>query len=406
MTETPPVRWVPPDPRELPEWRATLAEHSDSIPAHTTMREALRAGRCSLVPTMERAPIAADSLAAILLGKAERARLEQAELYYATPDMTALALAAAATPPRERVRLDRAPAESGFIVFGEPIGGYVEDVGAALAGTVAARPGVDAHVTTPIVAASWTVWTPQDIRIADGGPVTWNHYTPYGLIPLPPTTRGLWVTYYSPRGLFSGLPPETVLGTMRDGSVMTAGMVDQESAGLPGGPLNWDNEVLMMEGAEFEAARPDTTDVWTHTLYTAWQLMSAAGGTRWAEVEEIPRERAGRKRDARQGITGPSAVRVVNVATAHRPPRQAVADDAAASTGRREPSWSCRWPVRPHRRDHCMNPGKHAAGECRHEDRLIPGYVKGPEGKPLRTGSTVHLWDRQPEPNGPPAGDG
>jgi hypothetical protein len=99
MTETAPARWVPPDPRELPEWRATLAEYSDSIPAHTTMREALRAGRCSIVPKMDNPPVAADSLAAILLGKAERARLEQAELYYVTPDMTALALAAAATRP-------------------------------------------------------------------------------------------------------------------------------------------------------------------------------------------------------------------------------------------------------------------------------------------------------------------
>lgn len=396
MTDTTPARWVPPDPRELPEWRAKLAEFSDSVPAHMSMREALRAGRCSIVPTMRNPPIAADTLAAVLLGKAERSRLEQAELYYVTADMTALALAAAATPPRERVSLDRVPAESGFIVFAEPIGGYVEDVGAALAGTLAARPGVDARVTTPIVAASWTVWTPEDVRVEDGGAVTWNHTTRAGMAAIPPGTRGIWVTYYSPAGLFSGLPPETVLGTMRDGSPMTAGMVEAERSALPGGPLNWDNEALLPDGAEFEAARPDTTDVWTHTLYTAWQLMGASGGTRWAEVEEIPRERAGRKRDARQGITGPGAVRVVNVHTAHRPPREAVDADAAASTGRREPSWSCRWPVRPYRRSTCLNPGGHAAGECQHEDRIVPGHIKGPPGAPLRTGATVHLWDRQP----------
>ncbi|MER7817415.1 hypothetical protein [Streptomyces sp. NPDC096153] len=396
MTATAPARWVPPDPQMVPEWRAQLVDYAASNPSNITMREAIRSGRCSIVPTMRNAPIEADTLAAILLNKAERARLEEAQLYYATADMTALALAAAATPPRERVSVDRVPAESGFIVFGEPIGGYVEDVGAALAGTVAARPGVDAKVTTPIVAASWTVWTPEDVNV-EGAPVTWGHITSDGYAPIPPGTRGIWVTYYSPRGLFSGLPPETVLGTMRDGSVMTAGLIEAEQQAVPGGPLNWDNEVLLTDGAEFETARPDTTDVWSHTLYTAWQLMTATSGTRWADVEEIPRERAGRKRDARQGITGPSAVRVVNVHTAHRPPREAAAADAAASSGRREPSWSCRWPVRPYRRSTCLNPRGHAAGECQHEDRIVPGHIKGPQGAPLRTGTTVHLWDRQPE---------
>jgi hypothetical protein len=387
---------VPPDPRELPEWRSQLVDFTASDPSNITMREAIRAGHCSIVPTMRNAPIAADTLAAILLNKAERARLEEAQLYYATADMTALALAAAATPPRERVSLDRPPAESGFIVFAEPIGGYVDDVGATLAPTLAARSGVDAKVTTPIVAACWTVWTPQDVRVEDGGAVTWNHTTPDGFAPIPPGTRGIWVTYYSPAGLFSGLPPETVLGTMRDGSVMTAGQIEAERPTLPGGPLQWDNEVLLPEGAEFEAARPDTTDVWTHTLYTAWQLMSAGGGTRWAETEEIPRERAGRKRDARQGITGPSAVRVVNVHTAHRPPREAADADAEASSGRREPQWSCRWPVPPYRRSTCLNPRGHAAGDCQHEDQIVKGHIKGPADKPLRTGSTVNLWDHQP----------
>ncbi|MEU5190958.1 hypothetical protein AB0G83_27980 [Streptomyces klenkii] len=396
MTQAAPTRWVPPDPRQLPEWRAQLVDFTASEPSNITMREAIRAGRCSIVPTMRNAPIAADTLAAILLNKAERARLEEAELYYATADMTALALAAAATPPRERVSIDRLPAESGLIVFGEPIGGYVEDVGAALADTLAARPGVDAKVTTPIVAASWTAWTPEDVNV-EGQPVTWGHTTSDGYAAIPPGTRGIWVTFYSPRNLFSGLPPETVLGTMRDGSVMTAGMIEAERHHVPGGPLNWDNESLLIEGVGFAPARPDTTDVWTHNLYTAWQLMTAAGGTRWAEVEEIPRERSGRKRDARQGITGSSAVRVVNVHTAQRPPREAADADAAVSTGRREPSWSCRWPVRPYRRSTCLNPGGHAAGDCQHEDRIVPGHIKGPEGAPLRTGSTVHLWDRQPQ---------
>ncbi|WP_030776239.1 hypothetical protein [Streptomyces sp. NRRL F-2664] len=351
------------------------------------MRQAIRRGRCSIVPTTRHAPVAADTLAAILLNRAERARLQQAELYYATADMTALALAAAA-PPRERASTGRLPTEHGFIVFAEPIGGYVEDIGLALADTPAARPGVDAKVTTPIVAASWTAWTPD----ATGKePVTWGHSTRDGYTAIPARSRGIWVTYYSPRGLLSGLPPETVLGTMPDGSAMTAGMIESEQYALSGGPLSWDNEALIMEGAAFEPAQPDTTEAWTHTLYTVWQLMSPASGTPWVEVEDIPRDRAGRKRDTRLGITGPSRVRVVNVHTAHRPPRDAAAADAAASTGRREPSWTCRWPVRPYRRVICLNPRGHAAGICQHEDRILPGHTKGPQGALLRTGTAVHL---------------
>ncbi|WP_327391146.1 hypothetical protein OG728_37675 [Streptomyces microflavus] len=44
-----------------------------------------------------------------------------------------------------------------------------------------------------------------------------------------------------------------------------------------------------------------------------------------------------------------------------------------------------------------MNPARHAEGDCRHEDRLIPGYVKGPKDKPLRVSDTVNLWDHQHE---------
>jgi hypothetical protein len=80
----------------------------------------------------------------------------------------------------------------------------------------------------------------------------------------------------------------------------------------------------------------------------------------------------------------------------HRPSPAAAVQDAAASTGRRAPQWSCRWPVRPHRRDHCMNPHRHAEGDCTHEDRIIPAVVKGPADKPLRLRETVNLWDSQP----------
>ncbi|MDJ0345899.1 hypothetical protein QMK19_35285 [Streptomyces sp. H10-C2] len=401
MPSPPPIRWDPPDPRELPDIRAELLDYYDCDPAKLAMAEALRAGRSTITPRVPGMAASPESVGAAVLVESERHRLAGAELFYATADMTALALAAAQTPPVEPVSLSRPPTEAGLMVFAEPIGGYVEDIGAALAGTFAARPGVDAKVTTPIVAVSWSQWSP-DAVLLDGGTIEWTWRSGGVRRTLPRHYPGIWVTFYSPRGLFSGLPTDTAIGTLHDGTAMTAGMVDNHRE-AHGPTLGWDNENVLAENLRFQPAQPDTTDTWAHVVYTAWQLMASDGRTRWTETEEIPRARAGAKRDARQGITGPGAVKVVRVHTAHQPPRQAVDADAAASTGRREPSWSCRWPVRPHRRDHCMNPGKHSSGDCRHEDRLIPGYVKGPDDKPLRTGRTVHLWDHQPAPDESPA---
>jgi hypothetical protein len=131
------TRWTPPDPRELPEWRAQMIEHAASTAASLAMMEALRAGRSNLVPrvpSLARAGALPESVAASLLLAGEERRLSQASLYYATADMTSLALAAAHTPPAERVRLDRLPSREGLILFAEPIGGYTEDAAAAPGG--------------------------------------------------------------------------------------------------------------------------------------------------------------------------------------------------------------------------------------------------------------------------------
>ncbi|MFF0052582.1 hypothetical protein [Streptomyces sp. NPDC005498] len=391
MTTT---RWEPPDPRQLPEWRGELLDYLSGDVATTTMRGALSAGRCTIVPTVPGVDASAESIGSILLTRSEHDRLNRAELYYATPDMTALALAAAATPPTEPMTLRRLPSEAGMIVFGEPIGGYTEDVAAVFAGALAGNSVAPTLITTPIVAVSWSVWDPRAVAL-DQGSVRWTFRGQGRTGTIPPDFRGVWLTFYSPRGIFSGLAPETEIATMPDGAVITAGAIDATRA-THGPVLGWDNEMLLREGATFGPAQPDTTELWSHVLYTAWQLMGHDGKNQWAEVEDVPRARAGQKRDRRQGITASGAVRIVRVHPGRRPSPKAAAEDAEASTGRREPQWSCRWPVRPYRRNTCMNPRAHGAGECEHEDRIVPGHIKGPEGKPLRTGSTVHLWDSQP----------
>lgn len=388
------TRWNPPAPDQLPEWRGQLLDHYASMPAIMGLREALRAGRSTMVPDVPGLDASPESVGAQILARTERDRLERAALYYATPDMTALALAAAQTPPTEPVTLRRLPSDAGLIVFGEPIGGYTEDAAAAMAGTLAFRPGASAPVTTPIVAVSWSVWSPRGVAL-DSGSVRWTFRGQGRRGVFPATFEGVWLTFWSPRGLFSGLDPNTVIGNMRDGSPMTAAQIDANRE-TSGPPLGWDNEMILTPGATFGPAEPDTTAQWAHVLYTAWQLMGQQGKARWADVEEIPRARAGAKRDARQGITGPSTVHIVRVHSAHRPPTRAAQEDAQGSTGRREPQWSCRWPVRPYRRSTCLNPRAHGEGGCEHEDRIVPGHIKGPEGAPLRTRDTVNLWDSQP----------
>src|SRR5205807_10035783 len=104
-----------------------------------------------------------------------------------------------------------------------------------------------------------------------------------------------------------------------------------------------------------------------------------------------------------EGLPVPGVVQIVNAHTAHRPTRAAAEEAAAASTGRRAPQYTSRWPVRPHPRAQCMIPQAHSDGDCQHEERIIPTHITGPAGKPLRVRDTVHLWDHQPEP-GPAEG--
>jgi hypothetical protein len=387
-------RWTPPEPRQLPDWRASMIEYLDTLMAKRVMREAIHAGHSTLLPMVPGLDASVGAIGAELLHRSEAARLQQARLFYATPDMTALALSAAKTPPTEPVSVTRPPAPSGLIVFGEPIGGYESSASSVLAGTRAHDPAATAMVTTPIVAASWSPWHPGAISIDGGRRVRWLYKSGGRSGFIPDTFTGLWVTFYSPRGSFSALAPGTIVGRQADGSAMTAGQIETRRR-ISGPVLAWDNEMLMKDGGKFDEPQPDTNAAWAIVLYTAWQLMAQKGGE-WTETETLPRSKTGVKRDARTGITTSSDVEIVHVHTNKRPSRRAAAEDATHSTGRRQPYYSCRFPVDPYRRNTCLNTHAHADGGCTHEDRIVPGHIKGPEDAPLRTRARVSLWDSQP----------
>lgn len=381
LTDLPP--WLSPQPAELPEWRTRMRDHLGSQTGLYAMATIINSGQFTMLPSVPGMDASPGAIAAQLLAREEQFRLSQACLYYATGDMTALALAAAATPPAEPVKESRLPAPYGLMLFEEPIGGYAMTM-----------PTGTAAVTVPIVAVSWGTWTPQEVAL-DRGRVRWHAHTSDGPLTIPDDYRGVWLTFYTPEGAagYERMDPAAVVAMAQDGTPTTAGQL----AAMPNAtPLGWDNELVLAYGATFAEPKRDTCDQWAQIVYTAWQLMGQ-GGARLVESETVPRPRAGRKRDAREGVLGSSDVQVVNIHAAHRPSRAAAEEDAAASSGRRAPQYTCRWPVRPHRRDQCMNPRRHAEGECEHEERIIPPHIKGPEGKPLRVRETVNLWDHQPQ---------
>lgn len=154
---------------------------------------------------------------------------------------------------------------------------------------------------------------------------------------------------------------------------------------------------MLGEGAAFGPHDPDSTSEWAHVVWTAWQLITQAGRNPLADIEAMARDRAGRRRDQRVGI-GDGNVRIVRVQSRHRPTDDAAGQDAAASDGRRAPQWSCRWPVRPYRRNHCLKPAEHPDG-CEHQEQIVAAHIRGPGDKPLRTNEVVNVWDRPPASN-------
>lgn len=211
---------------------------------------------------------------------------------------------------------------------------------------------------------SWGEWAPDDVEVTGGPVVRWYNQREQGALDdIPPQFNGVWLTFYAPTGSASdGISPDTVVDSRPDSTTMTAG--DVQTGGPCLTPLSWDNETVLLYGVPFDEPEPDTAKEWAQVVYTAWQLMAQTGKSQLTQVEAVPRDRAGRKCDRRDGITKNSTVRIINVHSAHRPSSAATEQDAASSTGRHAPQWSCRWPIRPDRRNMCMNPRAHADGTC------------------------------------------
>jgi hypothetical protein len=303
--------------------------------------------------------------ARLLIG-AELSRLRSAALYWVSPEMTRLCLAAAPGMPAFYPRPADLPARHGLIYFALPIGDYepwdfIAYADGALSEAPPAPPG-----GYQVCAATWGPWD-------NGG--RWKH-------------SGTWFTFY------------TVPGARAAAGLAASGLSEEEvrqlAARMP--PLRIDNEAACPASKAdhppgeppLEEAVRDTTSTswWMHLVLCAFRLMETA---RTAQVSEQPVPRATRKRAARAQVARPDTpVQLVDV-TAGGVRRELVA--GASRTGR---DYHVRWVVSGHWRNQW-----YPASEV-HRPRWIDGYVKGPPGAPLKVSETVHVFRNSPGA-GPPA---
>ncbi|MCM2430932.1 hypothetical protein [Streptomyces sp. RKAG337] len=382
--------WQAPEPRQLAELRQQMEEFNRTNIGLLSMAGSLQDGRSSLFPYITGAGDPAASAAVLLCGE-ESQRLADARLYYVDEDTTAAALAASVAPPLEQITPDRLPSPAGLMVFASPIGSYEVNSGGL------GEPG-SPPIHTPIVAVSWGPWS------ADRAAVQWVANTVHGREMVRPGERGIWITFYTACGAaYSAMAPDTVVVNAFLGERATAGemLTSLHRAGRP--ELTWDNETVLFLGRTFPPAGSPlgTTGQWAQTVYTAWQLMAQTGQHAWTETEVVRRDRPGRKRDQRAGITGDGDVRVVRLRPDLRPPADATAKDRTASDGRMPPRTDFRWEVPPYRSpNRCLNTRLHATGGCTHAERIIRKHVNGPKGKPVRgIRGPVYVWDQVPSNN-------
>ena len=338
--ETPTVPWKPPAPASVPELRAAMAHQMRSPWEIVQNAEALAAGRGSIVPP---APTPQD--AARILCEQEHRRLRDAQLYFVTEEMTRLAVAAGESLPDFHLEPEDVPAPSGFVVFEEPIGSYINIDG-------------DAPTRIPIVAVSWG---------------------PSELIPFP--QGGVWFTFYAP----TNWPQLERMAAEQAGRALNS----KKRARLRQlrGPLTWDNESAQGYGQGSKAHyRPgdshsdvdvDSIAPWSQTMRAAWLLMDQPN---IADAEDLHRNRASVRRDQSEGFN----VRPVRLLRLRRAGKaQGTSDDERAAR-----DYTCRWMVKGHWRQQWY------PSRGLHRPIWINPHVKGPDGKPLKITETVHILDQ------------
>jgi hypothetical protein len=290
-----------------------------------------------------------------LLVRNELSRLRNAALYWVSPEMTRLVVAAAPGMPAFYPGPQDLPSRYGLIYFASPIGDYEPwDVIAYAGGQLSDVP-VAPSGTYQVCAATWGPWD-------NGG--RWKQ-------------GGTWFTFY------------TVPGPRVPAALAARGLTRDEISQIEGylPPLRIDNEAACpVSAADYSPAErpleeavldPDSTSQWMHQVLCAFRLMETA---RMARVTEEQVVRPVRKRAGRARVAKPdSPVRLVDITAG-------VVRHERVPGGKGERRYHVRWTVDGHWRNQWY-PKKEV-----HRPRWIDGYVKGPADAPLRVKQKVHVF--------------
>lgn len=320
-------------PRQLPELRAELLEHyrqPDAI-AWWAQREATTAVEIFDASTGERfghvTPTGDERRVA------EVDRLEKAMLFHVSPQMTDLAIAAAATLPAFSLESFDVPAPNGFMIFSKPI--YA-----------------DPNFTGETCFVAGVSWSIPKMALRSGG-----------VMQKPGKTQILWLSWYVDLHL-------TLDDAVRNG-LMGADEAAYQKSGQPRYTYSTDCAYVFGQTAEHV---DEMLNLWGKVALSAWILMQQ----KLARVTSVGPDRASRRRLERQGRK-PATVRVIEL----RQP-----DRSDANGGGTDREYHHQWIVRGHWRQQW-----YPAHQV-HRPMWIAPHVKGPEGAPMLGGEKVYAWKR------------
>jgi hypothetical protein len=321
---------LPDNPRQLPEFRSRLL---DFLATPRGRQQFDRFDGMLMHPTAPRLfGDERDFIRGEGLWRGEADALGEAVLFYASENMTRLAVAAAPTMPEFALRSFDLPAEKGFIYYEKPIGSY--------AGHASDSPG-------DVVAVRWEVVPPDH---AGGEPCVWmSFYSNYHS----------WLAQESTAGKYSS---EDLTFYLRQYHELCLETFTFRPINGPDG--NGDIDGYEAEWSELDALR--------RVLFSSWLLLKQP----LTSTTEVEPDRAARRRMKAAGHE-PAAVRVIELRRVQSAPK-----------GAADREYHHQWIVRGHWRQHWF-----PAHEV-HRPVWIAPHIKGPEGAPMLGGEKVYAWKR------------
>jgi hypothetical protein len=240
-------------PQDLPELRADLVDYHRSRIRLAKWEELISSGdRDWLEIVIGRRPRPGDGA---MMQAYECLRLKEADLYFVSPDMTGLAVAAGRSLPDFNIEPEDMPSPNGYMVFGTPL-----DAGLR-------SPSFTQGRTVGISAIAWSVM-------------------PHG--------RALWLSFYATRSdITEALPADMA----RD---LVAG---QRMIYLFGTEAAWE-----LRMGDREVVTGSHVDLAGRAMRSAWLLMQQP----LADCSDVEPSRASQKRIRRAGQE-PAAVRIIEL---------------------------------------------------------------------------------------------